>query len=73
MPRAETFQTTMNKITRRQFKTVDVLYSSEDQLEGAQRVCGEARPGLEGTLTYAATGGRRTDVGSRGYRQTTSA
>eukprot|EP00913_Durusdinium_trenchii_P004184 g3876.t1 len=32
----ETFQTTMNKITRRQFRTVDVLYSSEDQLEGAR-------------------------------------
>lgn len=30
------FQTTMNKITRRQFKSVDVLYSSEDQLEGAR-------------------------------------
>ena len=31
-----TFQDTMNKITRRQYPTVDVLYSSEDQLEGAR-------------------------------------
>ncbi|MCM2471939.1 crotonobetainyl-CoA hydratase [Rhizobium sp. CG5] len=30
------FQDTMNKVTRRQLKTVDVLYSSEDQLEGAR-------------------------------------
>jgi crotonobetainyl-CoA hydratase len=26
----------MNKITKRHFKTVDILYSSEDQLEGAR-------------------------------------
>jgi crotonobetainyl-CoA hydratase len=31
----EKFQTTMNRITRRQLKTVDVLYGSEDNLEGA--------------------------------------
>jgi crotonobetainyl-CoA hydratase len=30
------FQDAMNKITKRQFWTVDVLYSSEDQLEGAR-------------------------------------
>lgn len=30
------FQDTMNKITRSQFATVDKLYSSEDQLEGAK-------------------------------------
>ncbi|PWE54537.1 crotonobetainyl-CoA hydratase [Metarhizobium album] len=29
------FQTAMNKITQRQLRTVDILYSSEDQLEGA--------------------------------------
>ncbi|MBZ9790079.1 crotonobetainyl-CoA hydratase [Rhizobium sp. 3T7] len=29
------FQTAMNKITKRQFATVDRLYASEDQLEGA--------------------------------------
>jgi len=38
-----TFQTAMNKITKRQFATVDVLYSSEDQLEGA-RAFAEKRP-----------------------------
>jgi crotonobetainyl-CoA hydratase len=32
----EKFQTTMNKITRRQLRTVDILYGSEDQLEGAR-------------------------------------
>lgn len=31
-----TFQEAMNMITRRQFATVDRLYSSEDQLEGAR-------------------------------------
>ncbi len=31
-----TFQDAMNKITKRQFATVDALYSSEDQLEGAR-------------------------------------
>ncbi|MGF0538634.1 carnitinyl-CoA dehydratase [Agrobacterium sp. ES01] len=30
------FPTTMNKITKRQYQTVDTLYSSEDQLEGAR-------------------------------------
>lgn len=30
------FQDTMNRITKRQLQSVDVLYSSEDQLEGAQ-------------------------------------
>jgi crotonobetainyl-CoA hydratase len=29
-----TFQDAMNRITRRQFPTVDVLYGSEDNLEG---------------------------------------
>lgn len=38
-----TFQTAMNKITKRQFATVDTLYSSEDQLEGA-RAFAEKRP-----------------------------
>jgi len=31
---AMTFQAAMNRITRRQFATVDVLYDSEDQMEG---------------------------------------
>ncbi|WP_420861974.1 carnitinyl-CoA dehydratase [Algirhabdus cladophorae] len=30
------FQDTMNRITKRQLKSVDVLYASEDQLEGAK-------------------------------------
>jgi len=33
---AESFQTVMNKIARRQFPTVDILYGSEDQKEGAR-------------------------------------
>jgi len=32
----ETFQTTMNRVTRRQLPTVDILYGSEDQIEGAR-------------------------------------
>src|ERR1041384_7739831 len=31
---AESFQTIMNRIARRQFSTVDTLYGSEDQKEG---------------------------------------
>jgi crotonobetainyl-CoA hydratase len=31
-----TFQDSMNKITKRQYPTVDALYASEDQLEGAR-------------------------------------
>ena len=31
----ESFSVTMNKITKRQFRTVDALYASEDQREGA--------------------------------------
>ncbi len=30
------FQDTMNRITKRQLASIDVLYSSEDQLEGAK-------------------------------------
>lgn len=33
---AMTFQDAMNRITRRQFETVDTLYDSEDQAEGAR-------------------------------------
>ncbi len=32
----ETFQTTMNRIMRRQLPSVDILYGSEDNLEGAK-------------------------------------
>jgi crotonobetainyl-CoA hydratase len=31
------FQDALNRITKRQMPTVDRLYSSEDQLEGARR------------------------------------
>jgi crotonobetainyl-CoA hydratase len=38
------FSTTMNKVTKRQFKSVDVLYSSEDQLEGARAFAEKREP-----------------------------
>ena len=37
------FQDTMNRITKRQLASIDVLYSSDDQLEGA-RAFSEKRP-----------------------------
>ena len=37
------FQDALNRITKRQFKTVDQLYSSEDQIEGAKAFA-EKRP-----------------------------
>ncbi|RVE87349.1 carnitinyl-CoA dehydratase [Sinorhizobium meliloti] len=42
------FQTTMNKVTRRQFRAVDVLYSSEDQLEGARAFAEKRDPVWKG-------------------------
>ncbi|NKC15400.1 MAG: crotonobetainyl-CoA hydratase [Gammaproteobacteria bacterium] len=44
----ETFQTTMNRITRRQLATVDVLYTSEDQLEGARAFAEKREPRWQG-------------------------
>ena len=38
-----TFQAAMNRITRRQFPTVDILYGSDDHKEGA-RAFAEKRP-----------------------------
>ncbi len=43
-----TFQDTMNKITRRQYESVDVLYSSEDQLEGARAFAEKRDPVWKG-------------------------
>ncbi|MQW87422.1 carnitinyl-CoA dehydratase [Sinorhizobium saheli] len=42
------FQTTMNRVTRRQFRTVDTLYSSEDQLEGARAFAEKREPVWKG-------------------------
>lgn len=42
------FQTTMNKITKRQYKTVDILYSSDDQLEGARAFAEKRDPVWKG-------------------------
>lgn len=42
------FQDAMNRITRRQFGTVDVLYGSEDQLEGARAFAEKRDPVWKG-------------------------
>ncbi len=45
---AMTFQDAMNRITKRQFGSVDVLYDSEDQLEGARAFAEKRDPVWKG-------------------------
>jgi len=45
---AMTFQDAMNRITRRQFETVDILYDSEDQKEGARAFAEKRDPVWKG-------------------------
>lgn len=42
------FQDTLDRVTQRQLKTVDTLYSSEDQLEGARAFAEKRKPQWKG-------------------------
>ncbi len=42
------FQTTMNRVTKRQLASVDILYSSDDQLEGARAFAEKRDPVWKG-------------------------
>ena len=42
------FQDAMNRVTQRQLRTVDVLYGSEDQLEGARAFAEKRDPVWKG-------------------------
>ncbi len=45
---AADFGTVMNKIARRQFATVDILYGSDDQKEGARAFAEKREPVWKG-------------------------
>jgi crotonobetainyl-CoA hydratase len=42
------FQDTLNRMNKRQFATIDALYSSEDQLEGARAFAEKREPVWKG-------------------------
>ena len=42
------FQDAINRINRQEFKTVDTLYNSEDQLEGARAFAEKREPRWKG-------------------------
>ena len=42
------FQDAMNRMTKKKFRTVDILYSSQDQLEGARAFAEKRDPVWKG-------------------------
>ena len=52
------FQDAMNRITKRQLRSVDVLYDSEDQMEGARAVAEKRDPVWKGREGEALSGFR---------------